>query len=145
MKNLKLLQIQHNRKLRSILPSVWKPVVNLQLLVANNCAMKYIDGLGGISNQVQKYNKNSDELGNLTSVWLGGNPLVCTCETVPFLDQIGSTLKLDLKSIDFKGQKFRFKKELLVQSESECVIEDNSYKSMRKLKDIQGQFRLVSK
>ena len=74
-------------------------------------------------------------------MWLGGNPLICTCETVPFLDRIGSTLKLDLKSIDFKGQKFRFKKELLVKSESECVIEDNSYKSVRKLKDIQGRNR----
>ena len=129
MKSLRLLQLQHNRHLRSVLPAVWTPVVNLQLLVAHNCAMKYIDGF--------------NRLYSLSSVWLSGNPLICTCETVPFLERLGSNITLDATHMSYRGQKFRFKKELTIESASECRIEDNSYKSTRQLKDIQGQIQSV--
>ena len=46
MGNLKVLQLQHNYKLRSIIPAALKPVNNLELLVANDCNMKYVDALG---------------------------------------------------------------------------------------------------
>ena len=65
MENLKVLQLQHNYQLRSIIPAALKPVNNLELLVANDCNMKYVDALA--------------ELKNLKAVWVG---MTYVCEVI---------------------------------------------------------------
>ena len=58
------------------------------------------------------------------AIWLWGNPIECTCESDNFLKKIeAKNITLDSPVMDYRGEKFRFKKEF-EPKDSKCILVD---------------------
>ena len=98
----------------------------------HSCNIKNFDALGDMPNlQVdflpfltllltRKLPKNIP----IQAIWLWGNPIECTCESDRFLKKIESkNITLDSPVMDYRGEKFRFKKEF-EPKDSKCILVD---------------------
>ena len=60
----------------------------------------------------------------IEAIWLWGNPIECTCESDNLLKKIeNKNITLDSPVMDYRGEKFRFKKEF-EPKDSKCVLVD---------------------